>query len=260
MRFTGFVIFRQACFRYVPVEKPVDSVNNFLYMFVIMGLWKPYAKTLYSKLQTFCRILLSALDGCRNCCFICRERWRAFCFAHAAHTDTENEVVGKMLYIAKSLRDLNFGALMEVYREGNLENAKEFWPELPQGQGILWAEQEFYQYLREDFFSTDGGVYALWQENEKYISALRLEPYRDGLLLEALETAPEYRRRGYAGRLILAVLSQLQPKKVYSHVSKQNTASLSVHEKCGFQRILDYAVYIDGSVNQRAVTMCYEHK
>ena len=48
-----------------------------------------------------------------------------------------------MLYIAKSLRDLNFGALMEVYREGNLENAKEFWPELPQGQGILWAEQEF---------------------------------------------------------------------------------------------------------------------
>lgn len=165
-----------------------------------------------------------------------------------------------MLYIAKVLRDLNFGALMEVYREGNLENAQEFWPELPQGQGILRAEQEFYQYLREDFFSTDGAVYALWQENEKYISALRLEPYRDGLLLEALETAPEYRRRGYAGRLILAVLSQLQPKKVYSHVSKQNTASLSVHEKCGFQRILDYAVYIDGSVNQRAVTMCYEHK
>jgi L-amino acid N-acyltransferase YncA len=39
-------------------------------------------------------------------------------------------------------------------------------------------------------------------------------------------------------------------------VSKKNTASLAVHEKCGFVQVLDYAKYIDGSVARNAVTLC----
>ena len=163
-----------------------------------------------------------------------------------------------MLYIAKSLGALNFSALMQVYTQGNYENAKELWPELSEGQGILRAEQEFYQYLREVFFATEGAIYAIWLENSKYISALRLEPYKDGLLLEALETAPEFRRQGYGRQLVMEVLSQIKPQKVYSHVSKNNTASLNLHKSCGFQCVQEYAVYIDGSVNRRAATMCYE--
>lgn len=163
-----------------------------------------------------------------------------------------------MLCIASSLKDLNFSALMDVYIEGNQENAAEAWPELPEGPAILQAEQTFYQYLHDDFFTVDGAFYALWQEDGAYISALRLEPYRDGLLLEALETAPAHRRRGYAAKLILAVLAHIGRGKIYSHVSKRNLASLRVHEKCGFSRILEYAVYIDGSVNQNACTLCVE--
>ena len=161
-----------------------------------------------------------------------------------------------MLYLATKLQSLNFGRLMEVYAEGNLENAEEMWPELPQGQMLLQAEQAFYQYLAEGFFSTKGAVYAVWLENETYISALRLEPYEDGLLLEALETAPAYRRQGYAEKLIRAVQDTF-PQKIYSHVNKRNTASLAVHEKCGFRQVLDYAKYIDGSVARNAVTLCY---
>ena len=101
-----------------------------------------------------------------------------------------------------------------------------------------------------------GSVYAIWVEKDVYVSALRLEPYEDGLLLEALETAPAYRRKGYAEKLMRAVQMEF-PQKIYSHVSKKNTASLAVHKKCGFRQVLDYAKYIDGSVVRNAVTLCY---
>lgn len=161
-----------------------------------------------------------------------------------------------MLYLAKKLQELNFGQLMAVYEEGNRVNGALFFPELSEGQRLLQAEQSFYRYLREGFFSVSGAVYALWVENGSYVSALRLEPYEDGLLLEALETAPSERRKGYAEKLIRAVQEQFS-EKIYSHVSKKNTASLQIHQKCGFRQMLDYAKYVDGSVVRTAVTLRY---
>ena len=161
-----------------------------------------------------------------------------------------------MLFIANKLRDLDFRQLMDVYREGNLENAAEFFPNAPENQWLLLAEQSFHQYLREIFFPTKGAYYAIWVENDCYVSALRIEPYRDGLLLAALETAPEERRKGYAQALIDGVLSYVGDVRVYSHVGKKNAASLAVHAKCGFHRILEYALYADGSVSQSSCTFC----
>jgi RimJ/RimL family protein N-acetyltransferase len=164
-----------------------------------------------------------------------------------------------MLILARNIRDLSFSRLMEVYIEGNLENAEEFHPDLTEGQKLMQAEQDFYQYLNEVFFRTSDAVYAIWEEQGTYVSALRLEPYREGRLLEALETAPPSRRQGYAEKLIRAVQDQFPNQRIYSHVSKKNAASLRVHEKCGFRRISEYAAYIDGSVNQRACTLCWEN-
>lgn len=161
-----------------------------------------------------------------------------------------------MLVLARKLRELNFQQLMVVYEEGNRENGEDFWPDRTDEQQMMQAEQAFYQYLTEGFFSTPGAVYALWQEQGAYVSALRLEPYEDGLLLEALETAPAQRRKGYAEKLIRAVQANF-PQKIYSHVSKRNAPSLAIHEKCGFRQVLDYAKYIDGSVARNAVTLCY---
>lgn len=160
-----------------------------------------------------------------------------------------------MLHLVKRYSELRFSQLMEVYEEGNLENAQAFWPDLSENEQILRAEQEFGAYLREDFFKNDGAYYALWEENGKYRSALRLEPYEDGMLLEALETRPDCRGKGYATMLMQAVLA-IETRKIYSHVSKKNTASLRTHEKCGFQKILDHAVYVDGSVSTNSVTLC----
>ena len=159
-----------------------------------------------------------------------------------------------MLYVANKLSELKFSSLMEIYVEGNLENAREFWPDLPEGLQLLRAEQEFHQYLQECFFTVPGAVYCIWMESGRYVSALRLEPYQDGLLLEALETAPEHRRQGYARALVREVLARFGKEKIYSHVSKKNIPSLRTHESCGFYRILDHAVYADGSVMTNHVT------
>lgn len=162
-----------------------------------------------------------------------------------------------MLLIAKGLGALDFSKLMEVYAEGNRENGEEFYPSEPPHRQILLAEESFYQYLREVFFRTAGAYYAVWTLEGRYVSALRLEPYRDGLLLEALETAPEMRRKGYAAALIRAVLEEVGDTPVYSHVRKRNTASLKAHAACGFQRVLEHAACIDGSVLQSQCTLRY---
>ena len=165
-----------------------------------------------------------------------------------------------MLLVARKLKELSFGKLMEVYAEGNLDNGQELWPDEPPFRQQMLAEQDFYDYLRQVFFITPGAVYAIWQLDDTYVSALRLEPYRDGMLLEALETTPEHRRKGYGKALVNAVLEKWPEVRVYSHVAKGNEASLRTHENCGFRKVLDYAVYVDGSVRHNAVTLCREPK
>lgn len=162
-----------------------------------------------------------------------------------------------MLTIATSLRQIRFGELMEVYADSNEEKASD-WPNLPHGYALTLAEQDFRQYLDEVFFRTPDVFCAIWQESGKYVSVLRMEPYKDGLLLEGLETHPCHRKKGYAAALITAVQQHLGPVKIYSHVSKRNTASLKTHEKCGFRQISDHAVYISGSVDYRCCTLLYE--
>lgn len=161
-----------------------------------------------------------------------------------------------MLIMARKMRELSFGALMEVYVQDCMERGRALFPEETQDRQIAIGEQEFYQYLNEVFFRTPGAVYAVWAETGCYVSALRLEPFRDGLLLEALATAPDQRRKGYASKLIQAVLTQTGQTLVYSHVDRRNIPSLKTHTKCGFSRILDYAVGIDGSVSPGCDTLC----
>ena len=147
-----------------------------------------------------------------------------------------------MLEVFDSLKNLNFQMLMDVYAQSNRENGAVYFPQLSELQGISMVEQQFYTFLQEVFFKTTDSRYCVWLEDGRYVSALRLEPYRDGLLLEALETAPQNRRKGYG-------------RPVYSHIGKRNTASMALHMGCGFEKIQDCAVYIDGSVSQNAVTL-----
>lgn len=149
-----------------------------------------------------------------------------------------------MLKIVKTMSQLNIPQFLAVYAQSTGQDPQK--------------EDDMISYLREDFFRQKDAVYAIWVVDDIYRSALRLEPYRDGLLLQALETSPNDRRRGYGYALLMQALAYLHDTDytgVYSHVAKMNKASLALHTKCGFYQISDSARFIDGTVTQNSCTM-----
>lgn len=163
-----------------------------------------------------------------------------------------------MLKLVKSPRDLPPRGLMDIYLEDNQAAGAEDYPHQPPARQLQLAEEDFWQYLSQVFFPTPGAVYALWEAEGRPVSALRLEPYRDGLLLEGLATRPDFRRRGCAGALIGAVQALPEVERLYAHVEKRNRPSLAVHKQCGFRVTAEYARYIDGSVDPHACTLVWE--
>ena len=145
-----------------------------------------------------------------------------------------------MLIVARNVSDLKVFTLAEVYDMYTLEDG-----------------QDFYGFLSEDFFPE--GICCVWEEKGRYVSALRLQPWQDGWLLEGLQTHADHRGRGYAKKLIAESLRALKLEKVYSHISRDNAPSIAVHISCGFQKILDHATYLDGSVYHTSDTYRYEN-
>lgn len=129
--------------------------------------------------------------------------------------------------------------LMKIYAEGNLENADYFYPQITdKAEAISKVEQDFCNYIKTEFLNGTN-VYYVWDNDGIWVSALRLYRISDGFYyLEALETAPEFRKLGYATRLLNEVISLLKAKeyfKICDCVGKKNTASLKTHIKCGFK-------------------------
>lgn len=166
-----------------------------------------------------------------------------------------------MVNVYDSLGKLNFRQLMDVYVESNLENGLDRYPQEPEMRRLQLAEEDFYRYLREMFFSVPGNVYMVLEDGGRYVSALRLETWEGEYLVAGLETMPQVRCRGYGKKLIQEAVDWLQSRgkgKLYSHVSKRNQPSLETHRACGFQVVQDCVRYLDGSVSHRAVTLCLD--
>ena len=161
-----------------------------------------------------------------------------------------------MLLWFYQLRELDFSALMEIYAQSNRDNGKEKYPSFSEEKQKQLVEDDFADYLRESFFSQMGAKYAVLSDGNQYCSALRLEPYNDGLLITALETRPDKRCMGYGKKLVLLVLQE-HDCPIYSHIHKKNLPSLSLHASCGFSKVLDYAQYLDGTVTTHAATYCF---
>ena len=162
-----------------------------------------------------------------------------------------------MLKIFDSPDDIDFRQLSDVYEEGIRINGRELYPTQPENLQILYAEQDFYAYI-EEFFKEPTAKYAVCFHNGFYASALRLESYNDGILLNALETVPSLRNNGFATKLICSVLEYLRCRGdgvLYSHVDKNNLTSLHVHLLCGFRIISEKAVFLDGTVKCDSFTL-----
>ncbi len=143
-----------------------------------------------------------------------------------------------MLLRFDSFAQLDARMLMDLYAEGNRENAEDFYPDDDPVIGIQKVEQEFLDFLKNDFLSKPENTYWVYTESGKYLSALRLTELDNRLFyLEALETHPDYRRKGYALKLLSEVTDTLKsdgPFSICDCVGKQNTASIETHIKAGF--------------------------
>ena len=150
----------------------------------------------------------------------------------------------------------DFGRLMYVYQQSILQSGRENYPYLDENLQLLEAEQDFYAFLKA-FLKEPNTLCAVWMVEERYVAVLRSEPYRDGMLITGVETAPEYRNCGYAKQLLRAVVDYLHGcgvQKIYSHIHIANASSVRVHLSCGFVKVLDSASFIDGSVNYESCT------
>ncbi len=164
-----------------------------------------------------------------------------------------------MLQIISASSMLDYGQMVNVYRESLLREGQEKYPYLEENQQQLEVEQDFFLFLKS-FLKQPDSFCAVWALDCGYVSALRIEPYRDGLLVEGLETEPNFRNHGYAKQLLRATLDYLNNRgrlKIYSHIHNQNIASVKVHLSCGFICVSDCAAYVDGSVDNCSCTYLY---
>lgn len=149
----------------------------------------------------------------------------------------------------------------EIYIEGCTENALEKYPDADDLSAAIWAEEaSFITYLQSFFASPDNAYYVL-EENGMPVCATRLSRIADFYYLEALETPPKYRKKGYASRLLkelTTLLHQRGPVDIRDCVSKTNTASLATHKKCGFIIAEESGIYYpSNTINNKTYGMRY---
>ena len=143
-----------------------------------------------------------------------------------------------MLITVKSYDELDGRRLMDLYSEGNIENAEDLYPDEDRAQAVRKVEDDFLDFLKNRFFAAEGSEYFVLVENGEWVSALRTSRIRNDLYyMEALETRPDMRHRGYAKKLLLEVLGELKKRgafEFYSSVYKKNEPSIRTHLAAGF--------------------------
>ena len=134
--------------------------------------------------------------------------------------------------------------LMDVYSESNFENTDYFYPdEMNKEVAVSKVESGFLHFLKDEFYRHAKAAYWVFEEDGIWISALRTCEIQPGLYyLEALETRPDRRQKGYGYSLLSGVLEEMKMGgffRLCDCVGKKNTASLKTHEKCGFRIVSD---------------------
>ncbi|MBQ1820825.1 MAG: GNAT family N-acetyltransferase [Clostridia bacterium] len=169
----------------------------------------------------------------------------------------------KML-VFRSLEELDFKRLMRIYAEGNLENARDLYPDEDKKTALGKAIEDFRSYLKTRFFRDGKESYHVLSVGGEWVAALRLYELPDHLFyMEALETEPSQRRHGFASQLLHVLIDSLKeagPFSLCDCVGKKNIASLAAHLKCGFRIVrTDGYSYLDGETNPYTYGLEYRY-
>lgn len=144
-----------------------------------------------------------------------------------------------MLIIYRNASDIDVNELFRIYCDSSQHDER----------ANDMAVYDMLDYIRTMLQTDHESMCAAWLVQERLVAFLRLEGYCDGVLITALKTVSCEQGKGYATSLVKAILALLAGRKVYAHIHNNNYASIAVHQKCGFRRILDHAKYLDGSVS-----------
>ena len=150
-----------------------------------------------------------------------------------------------------------------VYRGSALENCREMYPDEPTDQGALARyEADHLAYMTGPFWEEGGVLLVLAGEDGRYLAAAKLYPWTgEGCWhIEALETRPGERRKGFGLRLLREAQGWLERAgggTLLSDVGKGNLASLRTHEAAGFCRAREEWAEPDGSLTSERCTMVY---
>jgi len=170
-----------------------------------------------------------------------------------------------MILEITSMQDLDQRRLMDIYSEGNLENTDFFYPEIEDKKlAVEKVEADFLNYIDSKFFAAENNTYVVLKKEDIWVSALRLYQIKDGFYyIEALETRPEFRKKGYASELLDGVISTFKQRGTFQLcdcVSKKNIASLKTHEKVGFEIISEVGIdYLCNEADERDYGMEYKY-
>lgn len=168
-----------------------------------------------------------------------------------------------MLIRRTEFQEVDARKLMDVYSESNYENTAYFFPdEADKEAAVRKVEAGFLDYLKNDFFGNRDAAYWILAADGVWVSALRTCMIQEGLYyLEALETRPDRRRRGYGAELLAGVVDSLKkngPFRLCSCVDKKNVASLKTHEKSGFRVVSEEGYdYLHGESDDHDFGMEY---
>ena len=163
-------------------------------------------------------------------------------------------------------QELDTRKLMDVYAEGNYENTEYFFPdEEDKSIAVQKVEAGFLNFLKNDFFSKSDAIYWILDIDGIWVSALRTCMIQDDLYyMEALETRPDCRRKGYEATLLSGVVEAFKENgsfRLCSCVSKRNVASLKTHEKCGFRIVSEEGYnYLSGEADNNNFGMEYSYR
>lgn len=142
--------------------------------------------------------------------------------------------------ITRKSEEIDFNKLMDIYEESNWENLSMVKSDIDEksDKNILYQKvrQAYTDYLKNDFLKSGKNYIAILIDDKSYLSALRLYDEGKIFLLEALETNPSFRRKGYGGKLLSKVLDNFANREeIRSEVGKNNKKSLNLHKKLGFK-------------------------
>lgn len=159
-----------------------------------------------------------------------------------------------------------YSLVNNVYSESVLENAEDGFEEVrnaaPQElEAAVQEEGERFVEFLQGFFAADDNRYYVLEAEGVPVCAARLSKIEDFYYLEALETAPEHRRKGYAARLLKHIIDTYSLRgmvDIRDCVVKSNEASLATHRKCGFTVFQENGIcYLYNTVNDNQYGMRY---